>query len=141
MTDLTGLPNLVPGDVLEPYSGALIIDYEAEATVSKGDSVYLSSDGKVSPATSAQLCVGVATKDAAVGQKCPVITRGRVKVKVGGATTRGHGVYGADASKRVLDFADPDLGGTGSWAYARCFGYAEQSASAADDLISVLVVK
>jgi len=141
MADLTGLPNLVAGDVLEPSEGALIMDYEAEATVAKGDTVYLSSDGKVSPATSAQLCIGIATKAAAIGEKCPVIVRGRVKVKVGGATTRGHGVYGADASKRVLDFADPDLGGTGTWAYARCFAFAEQSATAADDLISILVVK
>jgi len=141
MADLTGLPNLVPGDVLEPMEGALIMDYEAEAAVAKGEPVYLSSDNKVSPASSPQLCVGVATKAAAVGEKCPVIVRGRIKVKVGGATTRGHGVYGGDSSKRVLDLADPDLGGTGNWAYARCFGFAEQSATAADDLISILVVK
>jgi len=141
MTDLTGLPNLVAGDVLEPSQGALIIDYEAAATVTKGQAVYLSTDGKVSPATSAQLCVGIATKDAAVGAMCPVIVRGRVKVAVGGATVRGHGVYGGDSQGRVLDFADPDLAGTGTWAYSRAFAFAEHVASAAGDLISVLVVK
>jgi len=141
VTDLTGLPNLSVGDVLEPYAGALIVDYEAEAAVAKGEPVYLSSDGKVSPATSAQLCIGIATKAAAIGEMCPVIVRGRVKVRVGGATVRGHGVYGADSSKRVLDLADPDLGGTGNFYYARVFAFAEQAAAAADDVISILVVK
>lgn len=143
MADLTGLPNLVTGDVLQPFSAALIMDYEAEAAVSKGQAVYLSSDGKVSPATSAQNCIGIATKDAAVGVMCPVIVKGRVKVAVGGAIARGQRVYGGDASARVLALADQavDEGGTAKYSiyYSRGFAKAEQSATAAADLISVIV--
>jgi len=141
MADLTGLPNLSIGDVLDPVSGALIIDYEAAAAITKGDPVYLSADGKVSPATSAQDCIGVATKDAAVGVMCPVIVRGRVKVKAGGAITRGKAVYGADASKRVLALADINEGGTSTISWSRKLGVGEQSATAADDLISIIVAK
>lgn len=143
MTDLTELPNLTVGDVLEPYSSALIIDYEAEAAVAKGEPVYLSSDSKVSPATSAQNCIGIASKAAAIGEICPVVVRGRVKVKVGGATARGQRVYGGDSSKRVLALADQavDEGGTAKYTvyYSRAFARAEHSAAAADDLISILV--
>lgn len=141
MADLTGLPDLVIGDVLEPLSGALIIDYEAEAAVTKGDPVYLTSDGKVSPATSAQDCIGVATKNAAIGVMCPVIVRGRVKVKAGGAITRGKAVYGADASKRVLALADINEGGAGTISWTKKLGLSEQSATAADDLISLIIAK
>lgn len=71
MTDLTGLSDLVAGDVLEPLEGTLIREYEAEATITKGQVVYLSSDEKVSPATSAQNCIGIAVKDASSGEICP----------------------------------------------------------------------
>jgi hypothetical protein len=142
MTDLTGLPNLAAGDVLQPSSTALIVDYEAESAVTKGQAVYLSSDGKVSPATSAQNCIGIATKDAAVGGMCPVIVKGRVKVAVGGAITRGQRIYGGDASARVLALADQavDEGGTAKYSiyYSRAFAKAEQSATAAADLISIV---
>jgi len=139
MTDFTGLPNLVIGDVLDPLSACLIVEYEAEAAVTKGDPVYLSSDGKVSPAAAAQDCIGIATKDAAVGVKCPVCGRGRVKVKAGGAITRGKSVYGADASKRVLALADINEGGAATISWSKKLGTSEQSATAADDLISILV--
>lgn len=139
MADLTGLPNLVAGDVLEPLSGALIIDYEAEAAVAKGDPVYLSSDGKVSPAASAQDCIGVATKAAAIGAVCPVCVRGRVKVTAGGTITRGKAVYGADASKRVLALPDIDEAGSATISWTRKLGTSEQSATTAGDLISILV--
>jgi len=145
MADLTGLSNLVAGDVLEPSAGALIVDYEAAAAVTKGQAVYLSADGKVSPATSAQNCIGIATKDAAVGAMCPVIVRGRVKVTVGGAVGRGQAVYGGDASARVLALGDQAVneGGTNTYTvyYSRQFAFAEQAATAAGDLISILVVK
>jgi len=145
MADLTGLSNLVAGDVLEPSCGALIVDYEAEAAVTKGQAVYLSSNGKVSPATSAQNCIGVAVKDAAAGGMCPVIVRGRVKVAVGGAVGRGQAVYGGDSSARVLALGDQAVneGGTGSYTiyYSRQFAFAEQAATGAGDLISILVVK
>jgi len=145
MADLTGTPNLVAGDVLEPREGALIIDYEAAVAVTKGQTVYLSADGKVSPATSAQNCVGIATKDAGVGDMCPVIVRGRVKVTVGGAVGRGQALYGGDASARVLALGDQAVneGGTATYTvyYSRQFAFAEQAATAAGDLISALVVK
>jgi hypothetical protein len=145
MTDLTGLPDLVAGDVLEPREGALIIGYEAEAEVTKGQAVYLSSDNKVSPATSAQNCIGIATKAAAVGVMCPVVVRGRVKVAAGGAISRGQAVYGGDASARALALGDQAVseGGTGSYTiyYSRQFAFAELAATSAGDLISILVVK
>jgi len=141
MTDFTGLPNLGIGDVLDPLSTCLILEYEAEAAVTKGDPVYLSSDGKVSPAAAAQDCIGIATKDAAIGVKCPVCVRGRVKVKAGGAITRGKAFYGADASKRVLALADINEGGTATISWTKKLGVAEQSAAAADDLISGLIGK
>jgi len=145
MADLTGLPNLVAGDVLEPRQGALIVGYEAAATITKGQSVYLSADNKVSPATSAQNCVGIATKDSAVGDVCPVIVRGRVKVAAGGVVGRGQAVYGGDASARILALGDQAVneGGTGTYTiyYSRAFGFAEQAATAAGDLICILVVK
>jgi hypothetical protein len=142
LTDYTGLPNIVAGDVLEPSSSALIVDYECEAAVTKGQAVYLSSDGKVSPATSAQNCMGIATKTGAVGDKIGVVVRGRVKVAVGGAITRNSRVYGGDASGRVLALADQavDEGGTAKYSiyYSRGFARAEQSASSAGDLISII---
>jgi len=145
MADLTGLPNLVAGDALEPLTGALIIEYEAEAAITKGQAVYLSSDGKVSPATSAQNCIGMATKDAAIGAMCPVLVRGRVKVAAGGAIGRGQAVYGGDSQGRVLALADQAVneGGTSTYTiyYSRQFAFAEQAATAAGDLISILVVK
>lgn len=145
MADLTGLSNLVAGDVLEPVEGALIIDYEVENAVSKGQTVYLSSDGKISPATSAQDCIGIAIKDGAAGETVGVVTRGRVKVETGGAIARGQAVYGGDASARVLALADQavDEGGAATYTiyYSRAFAYAEQAATGAGDLISILVVK
>lgn len=143
MADLTGLPNLVAGDVLDPLSTCLIREYEAEAAITKGQAVYLSSDNKVSPATSAQNCIGIAIKDAAIGAMCSVLVRGRVKVEAGGAITRGQRVYGGDASARVLALADQAVneGGTATYTiyYSRGFAKAEQSSTAAGDLISILV--
>ena len=141
MADLTGLPNLAIGDVLDPVGSALILDYEAEAAITKGDPVYLSSDGKVSPATSDQNCIGIATKSVAIGEKCPVCARGRVKVTAGGAITRGKAVKGADASKRVVALVDINEGGTSTYSWTLKLGISEQSATAAGDLISIVVAK
>lgn len=138
MADLTGLSILVAGDVLEPLEGALIREYEAEADITKGQAVYLSDDEKVSPATSAQNCIGIAVKDASSGEICSVIVRGRVKVEAGGAITRGTPVYGGDSSARVLAFAGTE---TAQEYMEQTIGFAEQSATAAGDLISILVVK
>jgi hypothetical protein len=141
MADLTGLPNLSIGDVLEPLSAALVMDYEAAAAVTKGDPVYLSADGKVTPAAADQNCIGIATKDTALGAMCPVCVRGRVKVKAGGAITRGKAVKGADSSKRVVALADINEGGSATISWTLKLGVSEQTATSADDLISIFVSK
>jgi len=143
MADLTGLPNLVAGDVLEPYDATLIIDYEVDTgqTIYKGDCVYLSADGKISRAVAAQDCIGIATKAGTAGQMVPVIVRGRVKATAGGVITRGKAVYGADASSRVLALADINEGGAATISWTRKLGLCEQSAGAAGDLISLIIAK
>src|SRR3990170_4617407 len=143
MADKTGKTWMAIGETDDP--NAVIESYEAEAAVTKGDPVYLSSDDKVSPAAAAQDCIGVAVKDAAIGAMCSVLTSGRVKVKAGAAIARGKAVYGADASKRVLQLTDQAVneGGSGNYTvyYNRKLGTALESASAADDLIFIDVEK
>jgi len=118
---------------------------EAGAAITKGDIVYLSTDDKVSPATSAQDCIGVAVKSVASGDPCPVLIRGRVKVKAGGAITRGKAVFGADSSRRVLQLTDQAVneGGTGTYTiyYNRKLGTALATTTAADDLLFIYVEK
>jgi hypothetical protein len=120
---------------------AIIESYEAAAQVTKGDPVYLSADNKVSPATAAQDCIGIAVRSAASGAQCPVLVSGRVKVKAGGAITRGKAVYGSDSSKRVLQLTDQAVNeaGTGSYTiyYNRKLGTALETTSAADDLLFI----
>ncbi len=125
---------------------AIVESFEAAAAITKGDPVYFSADDKVSPATSAQECIGIATEpQATVGNKIPVLTRGRVKVKAGGAITRGKAVYGADASKRVMVLADQAVNEAGSGSYSiyynRKLGTALETTSAADDLLFIAVGK
>jgi hypothetical protein len=141
MTDNTGKTWMSIGETDDP--NAIIETFEAAAAVTKGDPVYLSADDKVSPAASAQDCIGIAVKSVAQGDPCPVLVRGNVKVKAGGAITRGKAVYGGDASKRVLMLSDQAVneGGTAQYTvyYARKLGIALESASAADDLIFICV--
>ena len=122
---------------------AITESFEAAAQVTKGDPVYLSADGKVSPAAAAQDCIGIALKSAASGERCPVLTSGRVKVKAGGAITRGKAVYGADASKRVVQLTDQPVneGGAASYTvyYSRKLGIALETTSAADDELFIIV--
>lgn len=143
MADKTGKTWMSIGETDDP--NALIETFTADAAITKGDPVYLSDNDAVSPATSDQDCIGVATKTVASGEPCPVLVRGRVKVKVGEAITRGKAVYGADSSKRVLQLADQyvDEGGTSTYTiyYNRKLGTALESAAAADDLIFILVGK
>jgi hypothetical protein len=139
MADLTGKPWMAVGETDDP--NAIIETFEAGADITKGDPVYLSVDDKVSPATSAQDCIGIAVKSVAAGEPCPVLIRGRVKVKVGGAVTRGKAVYGADSSRRVLALADINEGGTSTISWTRKLGIALESASAANDLIFIIVEK
>jgi hypothetical protein len=143
MTDLSGKTWMSIGETDDP--NALIETFTAGASITKGDSVYLSADDTVSPATSAQDCIGVAVKTVSSGQPCPVLIRGRVKVKAGGGITRGKAVQGADSSKRIIQLTDQAVneGGTGSYTiyYNRKLGTALESASAADDLIFICVDK
>ncbi len=141
MTDYTAKNHMSIGESDDP--NAQIEAYEAEAQVTKGDPVYLSSDHKVSPAAAAQNCIGIALKTAAATEPCPVLVRGRVKVKAGGAIARGKAVYGADASKRVLELADQvvDEDGAASYSiyYSRKLGTALETTSAPDDLLFIQI--
>jgi hypothetical protein len=139
MTDLTGKTWMAIGETDDP--NAVVESYEAEAEVTKGDPVYFSSDHKVSPAAAAQDCVGIALKTAVATAQCPVLVRGRVKAKAGGAINRGKAVYGADASKRVLELTDQAVDEAGQATYTvhynRRLGTALETTSAADDLLFI----
>jgi len=143
MADKTGKTWMAIGETDDP--NAVIESFEAEAAVTKGDPVYLSADGKVSPAAAAQDCIGIAVKDAALGAMCSVLTKGRVKVKAGAAITRGKAVYGADSSKRVVQLTDQAVneGGSGNYTvyYNRRLGTALETTTAADDLLFIQVGK
>ena len=143
MADKTGKTWMDIGETDDP--NAVIETFTADVAVTKGDPVYLSADDCVSPAASDQDCVGIATKTVAEGEPCPVLIRGRVKVKAGDTITRGKAVYGADSSKRVLELTDQavDEGGASTYTiyYNRRLGTALESATAADDLIFILVGK
>lgn len=143
MADNTGKAWMSIGETDDP--NAIIHTFTAGTAITKGDPVYLSADDTVSPAASAQDCIGIAVKSVASGDPCPVLVYGRVKAKVGGAVTRGKAVYGGDASKRILQLTDQAVneGGTGNYTiyYDRKLGTALESASNADDLIFVLVAK
>jgi len=143
MVDKTGKTWMDIGETDDP--NAVIETFTADAAITKGDPVYLSDDDAVSSATSAQNCIGIATKTVASGEKCPVLIRGRVKVKAGGAITRGSAVYGADSNKRVVELEDQavDESGTATYTiyYNRKLGTALESSTTADDLIFIFVGK
>ncbi len=143
MADVSGKSWMAIGETDDEE--AVVESFEAAAAITKGDPVYLSADDKVSPAVAAQDCIGVATMDAASGKQCSVLTKGRVKVKAGGAITRGKAVYGGDASKRVLQQTDQlvNEGGAGNYTiyYNRKLGWALETTSAADDLLFIVVEK
>jgi hypothetical protein len=144
LTDLTGKSWMAIGETDDP--NAVIESFEIAAAVIKGDPVYLSADHKVSPAAAAQDCIGIAVKSqATVGGQVSVLKRGRVKVKAGGVINRGKAVYGADASKRVLELSDQavDEGGAAKYSvyYNRKLGTALETTAAADDLLFIEVGK
>ena len=66
-------------------------------------------------------------------------------MKAGAAIARGKAVYGADASKRVLQLTDQAVneGGSGNYTvyYNRKLGTALETATAADDLLFIDVEK
>ena len=122
---------------------AIIESYEAEAAITKGDPVYLSSDHKVSAAAASQNCIGIAVKSTAAASQCPVLIRGRVKVKAGGAINRGKALYAADSSKRVLELTDQAVNEAGAGTYTvyynRKLGTALETTSSADDLLFIQI--
>jgi len=129
MADKSGKDWMAIGETDDP--NAIIESYEAEADVTKGDPVYLSADDKVSPAAASQLCIGIVTKTVSLGEMCPVLTGGRVKVKVGAGIGRGAAVEGADASKRIV----------AATAYDKALGYVLETTTAANDLCFMKVTK
>jgi len=129
MADVSGKTWMAIGETDDP--NAIIESYEAAADITKGDPVYLSADDKVSPAAASQKCIGIATKTVSSGDPCPVLIRGRVKVKVGAGIARGAAVEGADASKRVV----------AATAYDKALGYVLETTSAANDLCFMKVTK
>ena len=139
MADVSGKTGMAIGETDDP--NATIETYTAGVAITKGDPVYLSGDDTVSPAAAAQDCNGIATQSVASGKPCPVLTRGRVKVKAGGAITRGKAVYGADSSKRLLALADINEGGSATISWTKKLGIALQSTTAADDLLFIVVEK
>jgi heptaprenylglyceryl phosphate synthase len=146
--DLSGKTWMAIGETDDP--NAVIESFAVAAAVTKGDPVYLSASETVTSAAAAQDCIGVAVKtQTTVGGQVPVLTKGRVKVKAGAAITLGKAVYGADATKRVLELADVsqavDEGGAAKYTiaayYNRKLGYACQAALEANDLIFIKVGK
>jgi len=139
MADVSGKTWMAIGETDDPNS--IIETFTAGAAITKGDPVYLSADDTVSPAAADQNCIGIATKTVSSGQPCPVLTKGRVKVKAGGAITRGKAVKGADASKRVVALADINEGGAATYSWTLKLGWALETTTAADDLLFIVVEK
>jgi len=133
------------GELISPRSESVVLPFRAGAAISKGDPVYLSGDGEVSPATSPQNCIGIALESCDAGGYVPVCVIGVVKVKAGAPIARGQAVYGADSTKRILPLDDQAVneGGSATYTiyYSRRLGFALDSFSAADDLGRILVVK
>ena len=143
MPDLSGKAWMAIGETDD--TNAIIESFLAGAAITKGDPVYLSADDTVSPAAAAQDCIGIAMKTVASGAMCPVLMRGRVKVKAGGAITRGKAVYGADSSKRIIVLTDQAVaeGGSANYTiyYNRKLGTALETTTTADDLLFIYVDK
>jgi len=101
LTDLW--PDAETGEMI---SDGVVLSLEAAGIITKGKTVYLSADMKVSQCSAAtQYAIGIALKTVAVGEFCPVCVRGVVKVTAGGAINRGAQVQ-TDASGNVVVLAD-----------------------------------
>ena len=102
MADLSGRTDLAVGDIAQ--AGAIIEEYECEAAVTKGQAVYMSSAGKITPTTvAAEIAIGIAMMTKAIGAMCPVCTQGKVKVTAGGAIAIGGSVRGSTAGKVIAN--------------------------------------
>ena len=123
---------------------AQIESFEAEATITKGSPVYLSSDDKVSPSPGGDMAIGVAVKTVAIGDMCPVLKKGRVKVVANGPITRGYAVSVQTGNKVTQQVDQPvNEGGAATYTifYNRKLGTALESAVADGDLIFIDVEK
>ncbi len=142
MADKTGKTWMAVGETDDP--NALIESFEAAAAITKGSPVYLSADDKVSSSPGGDDAIGVAVKTVALGEMCPVLKRGRVKVTASGAIARGKGVCSAGNGK-VTQLVDQPVNEGGSAQYTiyynRKLGTALESATADGDLIFIDVEK
>ncbi|MCW4005264.1 MAG: DUF2190 family protein [Candidatus Bathyarchaeota archaeon] len=142
MTDRSGKSWMAIGETDDPE--AIIESYEAEAAVTKGSPVHLSSDDKVSESPGGDDAIGIAVKTVAAGAMCGVLKRGRVKVTANGPITRGKAVCSA-AGRKVTQFVDQAVneGGAATYTvyYNRKLGTALQAAVADGDLIFIDVEK
>lgn len=142
MADKSGKTWMAIGETDDPT--AIIESIEAEAAITKGSPVYLSSDDKVSESPGGDNAIGIAVETVALGKMCPVLRRGRVKVTANGAIALGAGVCSA-AAKKVTQFVDQavDEGGAAKYTvfYNRKLGTALQAAAADGDLIFINVEK
>jgi len=82
----------------------ILLKFVASAAITKGQVVYVSGDGQVAPATSANAakCVGVADNDAAAGEDVFVIIYGKATVVADGAISAGDRVRAASTAGRVV---------------------------------------
>lgn len=102
MADLSGRIDLAVGEIA--MSGAVIEDFECEAAVTKGQAVYMSSAGKITPTTvAAESAIGIATMTKGIGAMCPVCTKGKIKVTAGGAIALNGSVRGSTAGKVIAN--------------------------------------
>jgi len=142
MADKTGKSWMAAGETDDP--NALIESFEAAAAITKGSPIYLSADDKVSPSPGGDDAIGIATKTVAIGEMCPVLKRGRVKVTANGAITRGKAVCSA-AGGKVTQLVDQAVneGGSANYTiyYNRKLATALESATADGDLIFIDVEK
>jgi len=142
MADKTGKSWMAVGETDDP--NAQIESFEAAAAVTKGIPVYLSADDKVSESPGGDNAIGVAVKTVALGDMCPVLKRGRVKVTANGPITRGTAVCSA-ANRKVTQLVDQAVneGGAATYTifYNRKLGTALETAAADGDLIFIDVEK
>lgn len=144
MTDNSGFPECEVGDLITSLGDSTVLSLEAEADITKGWPIYLTSDLKVSPSNGNDNALGIALETVSTGEPCPVCVRGIVKVEAAGAIVRGAAVCSASNGK-VAQLSDQDVDeeGTATYTiyYARKLGVALCSASADGDKILILVGK
>jgi hypothetical protein len=109
MADLSGRLDLAVGDPAE--QNVTIKDYEVGAGgVTKGQAVYMSAAGVILPTTvAAEIAIGIATMTKAVGEMCPVLTKGKVKVTAGGVIALSGSVRGSTAGKVIANAYAADI--------------------------------